>query len=111
MNKTDEILKKWLAPVKKDSLPPVYMVGGAVRDYLLGRSANDIDLICRDAKETAALLASGRDAAVVPFEKKSDEPCYRVVDRLDKGQSPEEIERDLPDLGADEGIPGPGLND
>ena len=34
-----------------------------------------------------------------------------VVDRLEKGQSPEEIERDLPDLGADEGIPGPGLND
>ena len=34
-----------------------------------------------------------------------------VVDRLEKGQSPEEIERDLPDLGADAGIPGPGLND
>jgi len=84
MNKTDEILKKWLDPVKKDTLPSVYMVGGAVRDYLLGRSATDIDLICRDAKETAALLASGRDAAVVPFEKKSDEPCYRVVDRRDK---------------------------
>ena len=32
-----------------------------------------------------------------------------VVDRLEKGQSPEEIERDLPDLGADEGIPGPDL--
>jgi putative FmdB family regulatory protein len=25
-------------------------------------------------------------------------------------ESPEEIERDLPDLGGDEGIPGPGLN-
>jgi putative FmdB family regulatory protein len=34
-----------------------------------------------------------------------------VVDRLEKGQSPEEIERDLPELGADAGIPGPGLND
>lgn len=32
-----------------------------------------------------------------------------VVDRLEKGQSPEEIERDLPDLGADGGIPGPDL--
>ena len=32
-----------------------------------------------------------------------------VVDRLEKGQTPEEIERDLPDLGADEGIPGPSL--
>ena len=34
-----------------------------------------------------------------------------VVDRLEKGQSPEEIEQDLPDLGADGGIPGPSLND
>ena len=34
-----------------------------------------------------------------------------VVDRLEKGQTPEEIERDLPDLGTDEGIPGPGLVD
>jgi putative FmdB family regulatory protein len=32
-----------------------------------------------------------------------------VVDRLEKGQTPEEIERDLPDLGADGGIPGPDL--
>ena len=31
-----------------------------------------------------------------------------VVDRLEKGQSPEEIERDLPDLGTDGGIPDPG---
>ncbi len=30
-----------------------------------------------------------------------------VVGRLEKGQSPEEIERDLPDLGAD--LPDPGL--
>lgn len=34
-----------------------------------------------------------------------------VVDRLEKGQSPEEIERDLPDLGADGGIPGPSIDD
>jgi len=34
-----------------------------------------------------------------------------VVDRLEKGQSPEEIEHDLPDLGADGGIPGPDLDD
>jgi putative FmdB family regulatory protein len=33
-----------------------------------------------------------------------------VVDRLEKGQTPEDIERDLPDLGADEGGPGPDLN-
>lgn len=33
-----------------------------------------------------------------------------VVDRLEKGQTPEEIERDLPDLGADPGLPNPDLD-
>ena len=32
-----------------------------------------------------------------------------VVDRLEKGQSPDEIERDLPDLANDLDTPGPGL--
>ena len=84
MKKTDEVLKKWLVSIKKDELPPVYMVGGAVRDYLLGRSSNDIDLICWNAKKTATRLALHKNATVVPFEKKVDEPCYRVVDRRDK---------------------------
>ena len=34
-----------------------------------------------------------------------------VVDRLEKGQTPEQIERDLPDLGADRGRPDTGLED
>lgn len=34
-----------------------------------------------------------------------------VVDRLEKGQTPEEIERDLPDLGGDGGIPDPSPGD
>lgn len=33
-----------------------------------------------------------------------------VVDRLEKGQTPEEIERDLPELGTDAGVPGPDLD-
>ena len=33
-----------------------------------------------------------------------------VVDRLEKGQTPEEIERDLPDLGDGGGLPGPDLD-
>ena len=35
-----------------------------------------------------------------------------VVDRLEKGQSPEDIEKELPDLGSPEGgLPGGGLDD
>lgn len=34
-----------------------------------------------------------------------------VVDRLEKGQSPEDIERDLPELGSDEGGDFGGMSD
>ncbi len=34
-----------------------------------------------------------------------------VVDRLEKGQSPEDIERELPDLGMDDGGAGGGAGD
>jgi len=83
MKKTREILKKWLAPLDKD-IPPIYLVGGIVRDYLLSRPGKDIDLMCQDAEKFARKLAKTRDAAVVPFEKKADEPCYRIVDRQDQ---------------------------
>jgi hypothetical protein len=34
-----------------------------------------------------------------------------MVDRLEKGQSPEEIEKALPDLAGDEGMGGMGMGD
>ena len=77
------ILNKWLSPLE-DSLPSVYMVGGAVRDYLLSYIPKDIDLVCSDAAKLADSLAHAKDVTVVPFIKKADEPCYRVVDRYDK---------------------------
>ncbi len=64
-------------------LPTLYMVGGAVRDHLLCRPCEDIDLICRDAKKFAKKVAEKNGAAFVPFEKRAGEPCYRVVDRRD----------------------------
>ncbi len=79
----EEILKKWLAPFK-GNMPSLYLVGGAVRDYFLARTPKDIDLICQDPEAIARRLASVQDAVVVPFLKKADEPCYRVIDRQDK---------------------------
>ena len=58
-----------------------YLVGGTVRDLLLGRAAKDLDIVCRDAKALASAIARDRNAALVAMEKKPDEPCYRVVDR------------------------------
>jgi len=75
---TEKMLKEWLSRLDGD-LPELYLVGGVVRDMLLSRMPRDIDLMCRDAESFAKRLAATRDAVVVPFEKKADEPCYRVV--------------------------------
>lgn len=77
-------LKNWLA-CGGLHIPQLYLVGGTVRDLLLGKHPKDIDLACRGAKEFASALAGCRDAALVPMEKKPQEPCYRVVDRKDSG--------------------------
>ncbi|OQY59802.1 MAG: hypothetical protein B6245_04710 [Desulfobacteraceae bacterium 4572_88] len=79
-----KLLRQWLHPLQ-DDLPPLYLVGGAVRDHLLSRAPKDIDLICTDAKAVAKKLAAVRNATMVPFEKKADEPCFRVVDRRQPG--------------------------
>ncbi len=77
---TEKILKEWLSRLDGE-LPEVYLVGGVVRDMLLSRPPRDIDLMTRDAESFAKKLAATRDAVVVPFEKKADEPCYRVIVR------------------------------
>ncbi len=60
---------------------PLYLVGGTVRDLLLGHVPHDLDLVCRDAGAVAADIARRTNAALVPMEKKPGEPCYRIVDR------------------------------
>ena len=62
------------------------MTGGSVRDCLLDKTPNDIDLVCSDsgigsAEQTAKLLASANNASFVPFLKKIDDPCFRVVSK------------------------------
>ena len=73
-------LKSWLS-CSAVTISPLYIVGGTVRDLLLGDQPKDIDLVCGDAKDFAYRLGRCKNAAVVPMEKKPDEPCYRVVDR------------------------------
>lgn len=78
-------LEGWLNSLG-DTPPAIYLVGGAVRDILLSRPVKDIDLVCQDAESLAWRLASANKAVVVPFKKKPDEPCYRVVDRADSSR-------------------------
>ncbi len=80
MNHITKMLRDWLTPLQGDQTP-LWVVGGAVRDHLLSRVPKDIDLMCHDAQVMAEKLAAAKDAAVVPFRKKADEPCFRVADR------------------------------
>jgi len=82
IDNTNELLRRWLAGVETGSRK-IYLVGGTVRDLLMGRPPKDLDLVCRGAKDLAYEIADKRNAALVPLEKKPDEPCYRLVDRDD----------------------------
>jgi tRNA nucleotidyltransferase/poly(A) polymerase len=82
MGRETDALKKWLGPLGK-SLPEVFVVGGAVRDHLLGREVRDIDLMCPEPEDLARRLQAVHDVARVPFLKKPGAPCIRVVNRRD----------------------------
>jgi poly(A) polymerase len=60
-------------------IPQLYIVGGAVRDWLLKKEIKDIDIVCRNAKKLTKSIADLNEMTVVAFEKKTDEPCYRLI--------------------------------
>jgi tRNA nucleotidyltransferase/poly(A) polymerase len=76
----ENILSKWIAPVK-DDMPPLYLVGGAVRDHLLSRKIKDIDLACDNPENVAAILAKHHSAVTVPLGIGKGTICHRVVNR------------------------------
>jgi len=78
-----KILEKWLSPFKSDETV-FYLVGGAVRDRMMGRPVTDMDLVCENAESVAKKLASVKNAAGIRFLKNPEEPCYRLVNRSDK---------------------------
>ena len=78
-----KILRTWLSLINTDS-PEIYLVGGSVRDYFLARSINDIDLASPDPERTAFQIAKSKNARIVLFTKKTDQPCYRVIDRANR---------------------------
>lgn len=80
----DLFLQKWISPVK-GGLPRIYVVGGAVRDHVMGRPFQDVDLVCRNAAGFARRMAENRGipTTVVPFTRSRRTPCFRVVNRHD----------------------------
>jgi poly(A) polymerase len=73
-------IHRWLE-TRQGELPRLYLVGGVVRDWLLGKETRDIDIVCRNAEKISETVARVKNATVVAFEKKADEPCYRIIDR------------------------------
>ncbi len=73
-----DILRTWLQPLQ-ERLPELYVVGGAVRDCLIKRPFKDIDLACFEPEALSARLAEAHGAVLVPFLKRPESPCYRVV--------------------------------
>lgn len=72
-----------LSDLQHASLPSddIFLVGGGVRDLLLGRELKDVDLACRDAEKVALGLAKALDAGFVPLGRAHDPPSFRVVPR------------------------------
>jgi len=72
--------EKWLG-TELLSTEHLYLVGGTVRDLLLGHFPKDLDLVCKNAKRVATDIALRNNVSLVSMEKKPHEPCYRIVDR------------------------------
>lgn len=74
--KSDKILSRIAQEFPSDK---IYIVGGAVRDYLMGLKSFDRDIIiCNiDAKETAQKIHKIFDSAYVPLDEENK--IYRIV--------------------------------
>jgi len=57
--------------------PDQFIVGGAVRDRLLGRPVTDLDIVCRHAKKAAKAAAKEHDGTLVVLDDQNK--IYRVV--------------------------------
>lgn len=55
----------------------VYLVGGAVRDFLLGKNTFDKDIIVKSAEEFASRFANDNDGTFIELDKENK--IYRVV--------------------------------
>jgi putative nucleotidyltransferase with HDIG domain len=93
-------LGRWLLG-NAEAMPPVWLVGGTVRDLLLGKEPGDLDIVCHGAKSLAAALARAKNAALVPMEKDSRAPSYRVVSRQDPDDYLDVTELRGPDMDSD----------
>ena len=77
-----------LRQAARELASPVYLVGGALRDALLGRPIPDLDLALRGARAGAARLARSLRATCVVLD--GDAGTYRLI--LPPGPGPRQID-------------------
>ncbi|HDQ41099.1 MAG TPA: HD domain-containing protein [Desulfonatronum sp.] len=90
----------WLDPLP---MPPggLFLVGGSIRDLLMGRPLKDLDLICRNALAFARLTAETHGACFVPLGRDHDPPSFRVVHAQDHENFLDITELAGPNISAD----------
>jgi len=81
MESLENRLSKWVFDTEIFINQPIYLVGGCVRDVLLERNAQDIDLACSNARQLAHALAKEKYAVCVVMDKKPNVPCFRLINR------------------------------
>lgn len=69
---------------------PVWLVGGALRDAVLGRSFSDLDLTCADARALAARLARAFKGTLVTLDESNE--VYRLVLAPARGRTLKQID-------------------
>jgi tRNA nucleotidyltransferase/poly(A) polymerase len=98
----EKALAPWL-----DNVPPppggLFLVGGSIRDLLLGRPLKDLDLVCAGARDFASLMARSHAARLVPLGQDHDPPSFRVVSARDHRDYLDITERAGPDIISDLG--------
>lgn len=57
----------------------LYLVGGTVRDFILGKVSTDYDFTCLEAPELAKLFAKKTQRPLVPLDSTSGRETFRVV--------------------------------
>ncbi|MBF0452045.1 MAG: HD domain-containing protein [Candidatus Magnetomorum sp.] len=85
MQSLEKRLSEWIFETDIDHNKDIYLVGGCVRDILLERPSQDIDLTCSNARQFAYDLAKKKRAVCVVMDKKPQVPCFRLINR----QSPD----------------------
>ena len=69
---------------------PVWLVGGAVRDAVLGRPVSDLDLACADARGLAAALARAFKGTLVTLDERN--AVYRLALAPERGRALKQID-------------------